>query len=148
MHTASKPVGVHLERLAVPIQRAHANRVGALYGFRYSRDGQATLFAKRDAVPLQYLRVDETIRCVLCVGDIKHEYPLVHVDLRRGESYARSGIHRLEHVVDEPANVVIDGFDGRRGDPQPRIRVFQYLQQRHHVFFIIPVQCYEILAIL
>ena len=36
---------------------------------------------------------------------------LVHVDLRRGEADAFGGVHRLEHVVDETTDAIVDCLD-------------------------------------
>ena len=47
------------------------------------------------------LRIDDDRRLVLVVVHVHHEEALGDVDLRCGQTDARRGVHRFEHVVDE-----------------------------------------------
>lgn len=49
-------------------------------------------------------RVDDVpdVAHVLVVGAVVHEHPLPDADLVRGEADALGGVHRREHVLDEP----------------------------------------------
>ena len=47
------------------------------------------------------LRIDDDHRLVLVVVHVHHEEALGDVDLRRGQTDARRGVHRFEHVVDQ-----------------------------------------------
>ena len=48
---------------------------------------------------------------VLPFGDIEHEHALHLADLGRGKADARRGVHRLQHVVHQRADLVVDGGD-------------------------------------
>ena len=48
------------------------------------------------------------MRLVARFGGVDDDHALVHVDLRRGEADAFGGVHRLEHVVDELADALVD----------------------------------------
>ena len=89
---------------------------------------EAALFALGLALRRHDLRIDENSQLVARFADIDHQHPLVHVDLRRGQSYARRAVHGLRQVGDEFADVRGDRSD-RRGDlSQPGIGVLKNVQ--------------------
>ena len=49
---------------------------------------------------------------------VDHQQPLRHADLDRGEADAGRVVHRLEHVGDQRAQLVVDRLDGRGNLPQ------------------------------
>ena len=67
------------------------------------------------------LMIDPAPRCAVIVGVRVRVDAQRHADLRGGEPDAGRGIHRLEHVGDERADLVRDLFDGRRGGVQDGI---------------------------
>ena len=80
---------------------------------------------------LEDLRVDEDPRvfdrlAALFLGllQVDHQDALGDPDLDRGEADARRRVHRLEHVRDERAHLVVDLLDGRGDLPQARIGDF------------------------
>ena len=54
------------------------------------------------------LRVDETARFGFVFGHVDHDDATLNVDLSGCQPDARSGIHGLEHVVDDATNVVVE----------------------------------------
>jgi hypothetical protein len=52
---------------------------------------------------------------------IHHQNALGHADLDRRKANAVGRIHRLDHVIDERADIRIDFHDGFRNDFQARI---------------------------
>ena len=65
------------------------------------------------------------------VADIDDDDPFVHVDLRRREPDAGSGVHGFSHVADELADVRSYRGDRSRDLSQPGIGVFQDVQDHN-----------------
>ena len=62
---------------------------------------------------------------------VEHDDPLADAHLGGGEADARSGIHRLGHVVDQPHDVGADARDGGRALLQDRVWVREYRTESH-----------------
>ena len=73
-------------------------------------DAQAALFLELHAVALDELRVDhhDEIRSDPADGHVDDEHAQRHADLRRGQADAGRPVHRLDHVVDEPLQCVVE----------------------------------------
>ena len=52
---------------------------------------------------------------------IDDDHPLRHPDLRRGQPDADRLVHRLQHVVHQPAHLVVDLGDGLRLELEARV---------------------------
>ena len=108
--------GVGLADLVLAVEIAQpdlgrAGHVGIMLGQR-----QAALAAGRQLrrAP-QNLGVGERhrLRLFAVARDIEHDDPAGDADLRRGEPDADRAVHRFEHVVHQPADLVVDRGDGR-----------------------------------
>ena len=69
----------------------------------------------------------------LLFGRRVHEDAPLDTDLRSREADARGGTHRLAHVLDELAHVVVDHVDGLRRLAQDGVREHPDLTDRHHI---------------
>src|SRR5689334_4391007 len=67
---------------------------------------------------------------------IEHNYAARVADLRRSQTYARRGVHRLDHAFDEPVEAAIDLFDRLRRILERRIGKFADIQQSHLSWFL------------
>ncbi len=121
-------LGVEAVRRAVAVERADGDAVGAADPLVDPGHRQAALFHLLDAVQGGDLGVDETERLVLALGDVDDDHPAVDVDLGRGQADAGRRVHGFEHVVDQPAHVVVDRLDRFCAGPQARIREVEYIQ--------------------
>src|SRR6266850_2740507 len=79
------------EGLAVQIERAHGDALGALDRFVDSRNRQAAFLAVLGAFPADDFRVDQNQELVPALGGIDDDHPLVHVDLRCRQTHAGCG---------------------------------------------------------
>ena len=61
------------------------------------------------------MNVRRSLGCVFAGRDVDHEQPQRHADLRRGQADARRGVHRLGHVFDERAQLVVEAVTGLPG---------------------------------
>ena len=64
---------------------------------------------------------------------VDHQQPLGHADLDRGEADAGGIVHRLEHVFDQRAQIVVElvRFDRGRDGFQPGVRHFEDFTDSH-----------------
>jgi hypothetical protein len=92
---------------------------------------QAPFFRLDLAVALDDLRVDEDARVIALGVTSVTSTRSCTVDLRRGEADPLGRVHRLQHVVDELADGVVD--DGHRLclGAQTRIRILEDRKLRH-----------------
>jgi hypothetical protein len=77
------------------------------------------------------LGVDQHARVVARIGGVHHDHAFVHIDLRRGQADAVSGVHAFEHVVDQRADALIDPRDGLGDGVQAWIGVAQDVKLGH-----------------
>src|SRR5262249_35453158 len=99
---------VDLERLAVAIERMHANSGGALELGVDSRERQAPLLAGNPPLGRQDLRIDEHHRLIARLAHVEHQEPLVYVDLARRQPYTLGPIHGLKQIVHQAAQRLIE----------------------------------------
>jgi hypothetical protein len=66
------------------------------------------------------------------LGDVGDEDPAVNVDLGRGESDARCGIHGLEQIADELPDFVIYPLHRMCSSSQSGVGVFEYVKYCHN----------------
>ena len=62
---------------------------------------------------------------------VHHHDAFGDADLDRGKPDAGRVVHRLEHVVGERPNAGVDALDRLGSEPQPLVRNFQDVPQRH-----------------
>src|SRR6185437_4182556 len=122
-------VGVHLERFPVAILRPddHAHRaldVSVNVGNR-----QAAFFAFLLAFGVDDLGIDHDERILV---DVDHGQAFGASHLRRRETDALGGVHRLEHVVDQALELRCDLLHRHRLLSQDRLSLDVNLQQAHH----------------
>ena len=88
---------------------------------------EASLLFELHPVAHQELRVDhhdQSLR-IATQGYIDHEQPQRDADLCCREPDAGRGVHRLDHVVDEPLKVVVESGDVGGGSVQRTVAVPQ-----------------------
>ncbi len=116
---AEQVVGLELELVAVEIEgpQTHPERTLHVDGDPGKRE--ATFFVDVGPVDLEDLRVDEHVELafLLAGGDVDDTDPLAAPDLVGREADPGGRVHRLDHVLDEPAQVVVDPLD-RDGGPE------------------------------
>lgn len=128
----SLTVGLDLARLALLVQRAHLHPLGALHAVVDAGHRQAALVALHALVAgPQQLGVDQHQALVALFRDVDDDQALVHVDLRGRQAGALGVVHGVEHVVDERAQAVVHGGDGRGHLVQARIGVAENGEQGH-----------------
>jgi hypothetical protein len=124
-------VGLELERLAVTVERAHGDTLGALHLVEDARHRQAAFLAFLGARRCDDLGIDEHAQRVVGLGDVDDDHALVDVDLGGGQPDAGRGVHRRGHVVDQFADARVD-FLHRLGDGvEARIGVVQDIEYGH-----------------
>ena len=87
---------------------------------------------------IEDLRVDEDAGLAdrlalfrLLLLKVDHQHALGNADLDGGEADSGRGVHRVEHVVDQPAQIVVD-LVNRLGDlAQTRVRNFDDRENGH-----------------
>jgi hypothetical protein len=108
-------VGLDLPRLALAIEEADANPGGPLHLGIVVWDRQASLLVDGALVRgAEDFRVEEDLRGpgLALLGEVDDHQPDRLADLDRRQAYARRVVHRLQHVVDEPAQAVVEALDG------------------------------------
>ena len=108
-------VGLDRLRLAVQIEVAHDDMLGALDLVVDAGHREAAFLADLHAVALDELGIDQHQQLVPRFGGIDDDHPLVHIDLGRGQADARRFVHRLGHVARQTPDAVVNLFD-RSGD--------------------------------
>ena len=73
----------------------------------------------------------ETDRLVATLRYVNDDDPLVDIDLGRGQPDPGCLVHRLEHVIDQSANPVVNFCDGFGAYSQPGIGILKNWEQRH-----------------
>ena len=116
---------VHLPGLAVPVQELDgAGRRPLHLGIELG-DGEAALLVRAHLVgQADDLRVhqEQRIALLLFPGRVDHHDAPRHGHLHGREPDARRLVHGLQHVVHQPAHVVVDTLHGRADLPQQRVR--------------------------
>ena len=110
--------GVRLDRLAVEVGVADRDFGGTLDVVEELGDREAPLLGRRGLLrELEDLGVDHDDRVLglVFLGEVHDDDALHLADLRRGKADARRFVHRLEHVLGERLDLVVDLFD-RIGD--------------------------------
>ena len=115
--------------LAVAIEPACGDHCGALDLGILVGDRQTAFVIDRMLLGLRDdLRVDEYERPLhrfaaffLRLLKVDHQQPLSHADLDRRQADAGRVVHRLEHVVDERLELVVESLDGGGNDAKPRV---------------------------
>ncbi len=92
---------------------------------------QATLFGHRHTLAREDLGIDEHKGLVALLGNIDDEHSQLHIDLRGRESDPRRGIHRLEQVIDQQAELGVETRDRQGPGAQARVGEFQDRSQAH-----------------
>jgi hypothetical protein len=111
-------LGLDLDRLAVAVQALYTDVRGALDRFVDPRHRQAALVHLLMPGCVGDHRVDQADRGCTVFADIHYDQTLADIDLDRRESDAGGVVHGLEHVVDEPAQRVVDMLDRLRAAAQ------------------------------
>src|SRR5262245_24965703 len=111
-----QPLAVALPELALAVEVTDAYRLGPRHHLEHLGDAEASLLIF-GGFPRggDDLGIDEIMRLaglVLLLHEIHHHDALRHPDLDRGKPDAGRGIHGVEHVVHEGANLVGDLVDG------------------------------------
>ena len=94
-------VGPQLLRLALAVEEAHGDLVGAVHVGEDAGHGQAAFLVHLFAGLVAQLRIDEDLGLVLFLADVDDHEALVHVHLAGGQADARRVVHGLEHVVEQ-----------------------------------------------
>ena len=102
-------IGLQFLRLALAIQVAHGDFVGAGHVGKNAGHGQAAFLIDLFARLVGDLRIDEDLRLVLLFTHIDDHEALVHVHLASSQADARRVVHGLEHVIQQ-------ALEGRCGD--------------------------------
>src|SRR5690606_38450788 len=124
--------GDQLVGLAVAVQRADPNLLRAIDVLVEAGYRQTAFLVLVHLVGQGFeLGVDEDPRLGLVLGQVHHHHALVNVHLGSREADAGSGIYGLEHVVDQLTNAVIDHLHRRGDGAQPRIGVFEDVENGH-----------------
>ncbi len=129
-----RPFVVALENLAVAVLGADANLRRPLHVVENSRYRQATFLGDRGSLARQNLRVDEHQGRVLLLREVDHQEAQLDVDLGRRQSDAGSGVHGLEHVVDQAAQLGIEPGHSLGPGPQARVGEFKNGSETHGRF--------------
>ena len=108
-------------RLAVEVEIAHDDVLGAFDLVVDAGHRQTALLADLNAVALDDLRIDQHQQLVPLFRDVDDDDAFVHVDLRRGQTDARRFVHRFGHVARQTANAIVNFCDGRSDFFQARI---------------------------
>src|SRR5690606_20411554 len=122
---------LELERLAVAVERLHLDALGPLDVVVQPGHGQAPLLEAPAAFGRDNFRIDQAIRLIAPFGHVHHDDPLVNVDLGRGEADPGRRVHRLEHVVHEAPDVVVDNCDALGAYSQPRVGILENWESCH-----------------
>src|SRR5882672_145948 len=122
---------LELERLAGPVERAHLDLGGAVDVVVELRHRQAPFLGVGRALGAHDFGVDQAKRLLVLGPEVADKDSLVNIDLRRGKADAGCGIHRLEHVRDQPLDLGIDFCDGVGADSEARVRILQYWETCH-----------------
>src|SRR5690606_17108108 len=120
----------HFEQISLQVQPAHARDGWPFHVTEDLRDREAAFLGLVAPFRVQQLRIHEGVACPIHVAD---EQALLASDLRRRQADPLRGMHRLEHVVGEPANLVGDSFDRDRLLAQDRRAEYVNLQHAHDV---------------
>src|SRR3989441_2336909 len=112
-------------------ERVHRHALGALNGFVDSWNRETSFLAILDTFSCNDLRVDQHQQLVAGLRSVDHDYPFVHVDLRRREPDPGRSVHRFRHVAHQSANRLIDLHHPGGPLVEPRIRVAEDIQQCH-----------------
>ena len=116
---------VALAKLAIAVEIADAHGSGPRHDLEHFGDRQAALLIFGGFLRGgDNLRIDEILRLprlFLVLDEIHHHDALRHPDLDGGETDAGGGVHGVEHVVHEGADVVGDRLDRGGNALQQRI---------------------------
>ncbi len=119
-------VGLQLVGLAVAIQRLEVHAQGAGDLGIVLGDRQAPLLHRLALLADRGdLGVDQHQGAGAVVADVHDDHPTVHVDLGRRQADAAGVVHGLQHVVDQPADLVIDLRHGRRPGAQALVGILE-----------------------
>src|SRR5262245_26855548 len=109
-------LGAEVERIAVQVLPSEPNALRPDGVVVRPGDRQASLLEGLLALQLGDLRVGREAAVALSV--VVHEERLADAYLVGGQANTRRRVHRLEHVVDERAERVVERLDDRRGFAQ------------------------------
>src|SRR6185369_4384939 len=126
-----EPLGLELERLAVAVERADFDLRSAIDVVVELGHGQAAFLGIRRAFGAQDLGVDQAMRLRSVRRDVADQDPLVNIDLGRGQTDARRGIHGLEQILDKAPDIGVDFCDRFGANSQPRVRILEYWETCH-----------------
>lgn len=119
---------------ALPIQTSHENFPGALYRGKISGYAEAPLFGFDDPFSLDDHRIDENDerRTAFPHAQIDDAELLRNTDLICRQSNAMNGLHRLDHILDEPLGIAVYFLDRDGLLFQNFFRIFPNLEHRHN----------------
>ena len=106
-----KALGLQLSLFALPVGVSQGQACRALDLDAEVRDRQAAFLVQpRLRAESHDLRIDQhqRLRLLVLVSDIEHDQAARHADLNGGQPDARRRVHRLQHVVGQPAQLVVD----------------------------------------
>src|SRR5579862_4051345 len=121
---------LYLEPVTVDVLRANDYLCGAGYLLANLREAEAALFFILLAFAEDDLGIDENdlLFGALLEAEIDDGDAPGDTDLRSGEADALRCVHRLEHVVDELAQLIVELGDGLGGPFENRVGIFDDLQ--------------------
>jgi len=126
-----QPLGLEFERLAVAIERAHGDALGALDLVENAGHRQAAFLAFFASGLRDDFGVDEHAQLVMGFGNVDDNDAFVNVDLGGGQTDAVRGVHGLRHVVDQLADARIHRLHRLGDGVQARIGVMQNVESGH-----------------
>ncbi len=129
-------LGLHLDFLAITVQKRRANMFGAFDGFVKTGNRQTTLVCYQYAIFFQDLRIDECVWLSLIIRYIGDQQTAMNINLGRRESDSRRVIHCLEHVVDQRAQRIVNRLNRARLFPEPGIRKLQNRKFCHNIAMV------------
>src|SRR5437899_3269654 len=112
--------------LAVGVEALDDDALRPHRGAPEAGHGEAALVVTLLPLTQHELGIDQLdeLALLLADGEVDHDDAQGHGDLRRGQADARGRVHRLDHVVEEPADRAVDLTDGLGGLVEHRVAVF------------------------
>jgi len=123
--------GLQLERGAFTIEGPYRNTLRTLNRVIDARNRQTPFLEIGRSTPGGDFRIDQHKEFIPRFGYVDHDHLLVDVDLRRGKTYARSGIHGFRHISDQDSNRIGHESDGLRKCVQALIRKMKNRKNGH-----------------
>jgi hypothetical protein len=137
LHRAGKELfSFNLEPLAFDVLRTYLDPGGALYLLANLGEAETALLFDLLTLTLDDLGVDEhdLLFRVLLEADVDDSEALRDTDLRCGKADALRGVHRLEHLIDEPLQLRVEDSDRLAGFGQNGVGPLYDFMYRSYYF--------------